>query len=151
MNYFEAIFTNFAYFQLAALLAGALFFAMTGIRALKDEHVHGFVYFLLSTFFFIVHGYLLFNLPPDNALLNGLNVQQWLFGIFAPVLVLLFVGLGIYNLLSANGTIALIKILLGLSLLGLLYMVGQSWSMDFRGIVLLVWSLAWFKLELKTA
>jgi hypothetical protein len=63
MEYFEAIFTNFAHFQLAILLAGALFCAMAGYRGLKDEHVGGFVYFLMSAFFLVVHGYLLFNLP----------------------------------------------------------------------------------------
>lgn len=151
MEYFEAIFTDFARFQLAAVLAGALFFAMSGFRALKDEHVGGLVHFLLSTFLLTVHGYLLFNLPSSTLSLQKLGVQYWLFEIFAPVLAILFLVIGVYNFLNARGTVAMVKILLGISFIGLLFILGQNWPGDIRGIMIVVWSVIWFKVELKTA
>ena len=151
MEYIKAIFASFPMFQLSVVLAGALFFVMCGLRILKEDLAHSFLYFGLSLLFLIFHGYLLANLPEKVVLLQHVSLRLWLITVFAPVLILLILALSLVNLLGGRKVIAGLKILMGLSLVGILYKFGHSWSIDLRCLLAVLWSGLWIKMELMTA
>jgi hypothetical protein len=45
---------------------------------------------------------------------------------------------------------AIVKILSGLLLVGLLFFLGGNWPIVIRGATVLVWSGLWFRVEMKT-
>lgn len=138
-------------FQLSALLAAALFFAMAGLRELRREEYHGLFYIALSIFFLCAHGFLLWNSTQNIISVHNLGIWQWLIKFMAPALIVLFLVIGTFGLLTARIGVALIKILFGASLICCLFLLGAHWPADIQGILVLLWSGLWFKMELKTA
>jgi hypothetical protein len=150
MESIGTIFSSYIGFQLSALLAGVLFFVMIGFRELKSEDFTGLVYILLAMFFLCIHGYLLWNQPADESAFHNIGFWQWLVRFLAPALIALYLVLGGFSFLMARYGAALVKILFGLLLMGLLFFLGGNWPIALRGTAVLVWSGLWFRVELRT-
>ncbi len=153
-NFTVIIYSNISYYFLALMIVAALFFAMAGIRELKNQCMEGLVYLTIALFFVSAHLLLLFNIPIDNSLsyiTSQLNIWIWLIIILAPALIFLFVSFGLVNFLFNNSRLGLVKIFFGLTLLCYLFMLGSSWPVDLKGIITFLFCFAWFEVELSTA
>jgi len=148
MQEISQIFAEAAYFQLTALLTGALFFGMVGLRELRNENLNGYLFAAISIFFLAIHAFFLLNLTPTATLLNNLGFWEWLVAFFAPALITLYLVFGFFNMLMAKISTGMVKIFFGLTLLCYLFMLGGNWPLDARGIIVLVWSGLWFDVEL---
>ena len=142
------------FFLLTGLLATGLFFMMAAIRDLMNDCYQGLMYLPLALFFGAAHGFYLWQLPIDSTfsiLLADLNIWTWTTYVLAPTLVMLFVVLGIFNLVRINITAAVVKIFFGLTLVTYLFMLGTNWPGDVKGIITIIYCLTWFHLEFETA
>ncbi len=148
------IFTLNTSLYLSGLIAAALFFGMVGIRELQVKRLDGFLYLALSLFFFVAHFLYLFNLPDKTPIGSSENLDmfwQWLVSVFAPALIALYLVVGIYNFILAHVKLGLVKMFFGLSLICFLYLLGQNWAVDIKGILTVLWCLVWFDVEFQTA
>jgi len=152
-NSINQIFANGTFLVLTFLVAGAFFFAMTGLRELTSQAMEGFFYLAFSVFFLSAHLYLLLNLPlesPLGSLAAGLTLWTWLVVLYAPALIGLFVVLGIFSFFVDQHRAGLVKLFFGLTLICYLYMIGGHWAIDVKGILIMVYGGIWFNLELRT-
>ena len=78
-------------------------------------------------------------------------IWSWLTILFAPALIVLFITFGLLNFVLDYFRIGLIKLFFGLTLLCYIFMLGQEWAFDVRGIITIIFCLIWFEVELKTA
>lgn len=150
----EIMLSSSTFYMLAGLVAASLFFLMVGIRELQGERMEGLLYLVLSLFFAAVHLFYLFTLPIDNILTivtAQLTFWDWSSLIFGPALIALFISFGLFAIIRTDSRAALMKIFFGMTLLCYLYMLGPDWPTDVRGIIVIVWSLIWVKVELVTA
>jgi hypothetical protein len=155
-QYLSSFFSQASLYLLSALVAAALFFIMVGLRELADNQHEGYLYIVLGMFFMGSHFYLLLNLPAyqgtDVGTVQNLAlVWHWLVTIFAPALIGLFLLLGLYNFVITKVKLGLTKIFFGLSLTTFLFWLGQSWALDVKGVLTLLWTIVWFDVELETA
>jgi hypothetical protein len=148
------IFTRTSAIYLSGLMAAALFFAMAGIREIKLEKLDGLLYAALAAFFLAAHFYYLLNLPDKTPLGSSENLAifwQWIVAVLAPALIALYLVIGLVNFALAHVRTGLVKMFFGLTLVCFLYVLGQSWALDIKGIVTAVWCLVWFDVELEAA
>jgi len=153
-QHLEYIFAGSSLLILSGLVAAALFFAMAGLREIKESCQEGLLYLALSLFFALAHIFLLFNATSANCINHAVAQSDfwgWLISLLAPVLIILFLGFGLFNFLTARFREALVKTFFGLTLACYLYMLGSHWPVDVRGILILIWGGTWFNLELTTA
>jgi len=148
MEQISQIFADGSYFQLTALLVGALFFTMAGIREMRDESIYGYLFAAIGIFFLVIHGVLILNLAPSGSPVTHLNFLEWLIAFFAPALITVYLVFGFFNMLMSRVRTGMVKIFFGLTLLCYLFMLGSSWPLDARGIIVLIWSGLWFDVEL---
>lgn len=148
MQQISQIFADAAYFQLTALLTGALFFAMVGIREMRNENLYGYLFVAISIFFLAIHVFFMFNLSPSASPIHNLGLWEWLIAFFAPALITLYLVFGFFSMLFSKVRNGLVKIFFGLTLLCYLFMLGGSWPLDARGIIVMIWSGLWFDVEL---
>jgi hypothetical protein len=147
-------FINSSLLHLCALLAASMFFGMIGLKILQDEDLGGMLFIAFSIFFFCAHLLYLFNLPPGNpltAIASEVNFWSWLVVLLAPVLIALYLLFGLHSFLKSRVRPGLVKVFFGLTLLCYLYMIGQSWPIDVKGVLTLIWCLTWFNVEFSTA
>jgi len=140
--------------QLYGLLTAALFFAMVGFRELRDERLDGLLFVVMAAFFAFAHVFYLVQLPPESALagiITHVEIWKWLAFVLAPVLIFLYLLFGLYSFICSHYRDGLLKLFFGLTLLCYLYMVGQHWDVDVKGILTLTWTLIWLDVELGTA
>jgi hypothetical protein len=131
------IFAGGSWFQITALLWGALFFAVVGTREVRHGFAEGYLYLTLGIFFAVAHAVVTVN-ALDNGLLPGighLNLWTWLVGLFAPVLIALFCLRGLTSLVLLERREGLFRVFFGLTLLCYLYMLGSHWPIDVRAIL----------------
>ena len=155
-QYLSSLFGQASTYLLSGLVAAALFFIMAGVRELSHDHHEGYLFVVLGLFFMGAHFFLLMNLPAfqgaDAGSVQNLSlVWQWLVMIFAPALIGLFILIGLYNFVITQAKIGLTKIFFGISLTTFLYWLGQSWAIDVKGVLTLLWTIVWFDVELETA
>jgi hypothetical protein len=150
MHPISIAFSDLTYFQLSALLAGALFFSMAGLRELRKENYQGLLYLALSIFFLCIHGCLLWNLPPDASPFPNIGFWQWLIKLVAPALIVLFLLFGIFSLLRADFQASIAKILCGGILVFCLFIPRPQWPLAIQGILVLIWSVLWIKIEIES-
>jgi len=153
-NFWEIFVNNPSFWLLSGFLMAALFFLMVGIRELKQHAYEGLLYIVISLFFVVAHIFYLFNIPNDNLLLmvmNQISFWHWAFMILAPVLIVLYLLLGLFHFLAVNIRVGLLKIFFGLTLLCYLFMLGTNWPLDVKGILTFIWFFIWFEVELSTA
>ncbi|SYZ73428.1 membrane hypothetical protein [Candidatus Zixiibacteriota bacterium] len=151
MNLINIIFSNITFFQISALLGGALFFFMVGIRELKNENLQGLLFLVIGVFFVSAHGFLLWDLTQGHSGIYQMNLWFWLIKFLAPTLIILSLAFGVFHLLAARFKVAFVKIMYGLALIGMLFMVGPAWPVYLQGLMVLIWCGLWFEAELKTA
>ena len=148
------IFADGSRLQLSGLIGLALFFLIVGFREIRDEQPEGYLYLTLSLFFLGIHAFFLTNLPNDG-LWEGSFPQfgfwTWLVLLLAPALITLFLLRGVFGFFAARSREGLVKVFFGLTLLCYLYMVGQSWPIDVKGILTIIWLTMLFKTELSVA
>ncbi len=148
------LFFDFNYITLILMLSASLFFLMAGIRSLKSISIEGLLFLALFLFFAAAHFFYLYNLPIDSPLYFTFSNNLfwcWLTVLFAPALIILFISFGLVNFVSDYFRIGLIKIFFGLTLLCYIFMVGNNWAFDIRGIITIIFCYIWFEVELKTA
>ena len=145
----EILLTDGSTLLLMGLAAATMFFAMAGLRELKNHCMEGLLYLTLALFFMCAHLLFFYNIPSDSLLASyaHLDFWRWLAVVLAPALIGLFIAVGLYRFICAEQTQALVGIFFGLTLLCLLYMLGSSWPADARGILVLIWSLFWIQTE----
>ena len=148
MEQISQIFADGSYIQLTALLTGALFFAMVGIREMRNESIYGYLFAAIGIFFLAIHAILILNLAPSGSPVSYLNFWEWLIAFFAPALISLYLVFGFFNMLMSKVRTGMVKIFFGLTLLCYLIMLGGNWPLDARGIIVMIWSGLWFDVEL---
>lgn len=147
-------FTDLNYITLILMLGASLFFMMAGIRSLKSACIEGLLFFALSLFFAATHFFYFYNLPIDSPLSFTFShnlLWSWLTFLFAPALIILFISFGLVNFVLDYFRVGLIKIFFGLTLLCYIFMIGNTWAFDIRGIITIIFCFIWFEVELKTA
>jgi len=150
MEQITQIFAEASYYQLAAMLAAALFFFMIAFRELTDENFYGYFFAALGVFFLAIHALFLLNIPSTVSPLSNLGLWHWLIAFLAPSLIVLYLLFGFFNVLMARIRDGLVRIFFGLTLFCYLFMLGGGWPVDVRGILVLIWSGLWFGVETNT-
>jgi hypothetical protein len=118
---------------------------------LKNENFQGLLFLTFGIFFTGAHGFLLWNISQEPTAMYKLNLWLWLIKFLAPTLIVLSLGFGLFNLLAAHYRAAVVKIIYGLALIGMLLIVGPAWPIYLQGMLVIVWCGLWFEAELKTA
>ncbi len=145
----QEIFTSGVYLMLIGLVAASLFFAMAGFSELSSRALEGLLFLALAVFFFCLHLFLLFNHPAHSEMIPG--PLHWCIAILAPVLIGLYLLMGLVSFVSSHTRPGLVKIFFGLTLLCYLYMLGAGWSADTKTILTAWYGGIWFNLELRTS
>ncbi|MEE8577455.1 MAG: hypothetical protein V3T31_09385 [candidate division Zixibacteria bacterium] len=138
---------------LHCLLAGAVFFAMAGLRELNSRDLQGMIYLAMAAFFGIFHLIYLNSLSGATLSFFGLTtptVWSWINSFLAPVLIVLFLTTGLIHL-AVSSRAGLFKLFFGMTLFCYLYMIGPNWPIDVRGMFALVYSGIFFDLSMKSA
>ena len=145
--------TDINYIVLVLMLSASLFFLMAGIRSLRNACFEGLLFVAVALFFVVAHIFYLNNLPISSEvsfLIRRFDIWVWLTYLFAPSLIVLFISFGIVNFFLDYFQFGLIKIFFGMTLLCYLFMIGNTWPFDVRGIITILFSFAWFEVELST-
>jgi len=140
--------------MLAGMLCLSMFFARAGLRDVANSFLEGILFVALAVFFFCAHLFLLLDLSIQSSLgglAADLNVWQWLALIYAPSLIFLFIVMGAMSFFSRQHQAGLVKLFFGLTLLCYLFMIGNNWPADCKGILTILYGGVWFNLELRTA
>ena len=143
-----------ATFNLSALLAACIFFAMLAWRELQDERVEGLLFAALAFFFLCGHLFYLWNLPDQNylaSITSDLDVWKWLAFLLAPALIALYLLFGVIDFVRDRLRGGLVKVFFGLTLLCFLHMIGHAWPLDVKGFLTVIWCFIWFSVEFETA
>ena len=143
------IFSSGIYLMLIGLVAASLFFAMAGFRELSSRALEGLLFLALAVFFFCLHLFLLFNHQAHGELIP--DTWHWCISILAPVLIGMYLLMGLVSFVSSHVRPGLVKIFFGLTLLCYLYMLGTGWSVDTKTILTAWYGGIWFNLELRTS
>lgn len=144
------IFADSTFYQLSGLAGLTLFFVLAGIRELRDDSPQGYLYMTIAIFLAIGHAVVLENAltcDPRPAVFSHLDLWVWLVALLAPALIALFLIRSLVSFVLADAREALVKLFFGLTLLCYLYMLGNNWSVDVRGILTIVWIGFLFKTE----
>lgn len=150
---FTYLTSNSNFYFLTGLITMALFFTIAGLKDLNMNLHEGLLFIAMAIFFFSYHLYLLFNISSNSTIanINGeINLWIWLAALLAPAIITLFLLSGIVSLLKSLRQSGLVKIFFGLTLLCYVYMLGQGWATDIKGILTVVYSGVWINLELRT-
>jgi len=150
---FNYLFANSNYYMLTGLIATALFFAIVGFKDLSMKLHEGLLYISMALLFFSYHLFLLFNISANSSIANisgNIDLWVWLAALLAPALITLFLLGGMVSFCKSLYRSGLVKIFFGLTLLCYIYMLGQGWAADIKGITALVYSGVWVNLELRT-
>ena len=118
-QYLVDIFAGSSFLIPSGLVAAALFFAMAGLREIKESCQEGLLYLALSLFFALAHFFLLFNATSTNCISRAVaqpDFWSWLISLLAPALIVLFLGFGLFSFLTARFREALVKTFFGLTL-----------------------------------
>jgi len=145
------IFAETSLFQLSGLIGLALFFALVGIREIRDERPEGSLFLVIAIFLTIAHAVLLNNLLSTTGTLGSLNSWSWLVSLLAPALIVLFLARGLFNFARYENSDGLVKLFFGLTLFCFVFMLGSNWPLDVRAILTLIWVVVLFKVELAIA
>jgi hypothetical protein len=144
------IMTSGSILQLSGLLGLALFFVVIGWREVRDENAFGVFFLALAIFFLAGHIIQLTCYPktgPLAAAISSLDGWSWLASFLAPALVGLFLIRGIGGMLGDDIRVGLVKLFFGLTLVCYLYMLGESWPVDVRAVIAILWLVAFLKME----
>ena len=145
------IFAETSLFQLSGLIGLALFFALVGIREIRDERPEGSLFLMIAIFLTIAHAILLNNLISTTETLGSLNSWSWLVSLLAPALIVLFLARGLFNFARYENSDGLVKLFFGLTLFCFVFMLGSNWPLDVRAILTLIWVVVLLKVELAIA
>jgi hypothetical protein len=150
----EHIFAEGASLLMTGLVATALFFLMAGLREIRNNQLQGLLFLTLALFFAGVHALYAVNLPADSPLarmLAGLGFWGWVGAIFAPALIGMYLVRGLVSFVLTHVRVGLIKLFFGLTLVCYLYMLGNTWPADVKGILIIIWGLTWLEVETSPA
>ena len=144
---------NSNFYFLTALIILTFFFTITGIKDISIKLLEGTLFIAMAILFFSYHLFLLFNIPENSPIANvsgDINLWVWLAALVTPALITLFLVSGVVSFLKSLYHSSLVKIFFGLTLLCYIYMLGQGWAVDTKGIIAVVYSGVWVNLELRT-
>lgn len=150
---FKNLFANSNFYLLTGLIATALFFAISGIKDLSLKLQEGLLYIAMAILFFSYHLFLLFNISSNSSIAHisgNVDLWVWLAALVSPALIALFLLGGVVSFFKSLYHSGLVKIFFGLTLLCYIYMLGQGWAVDIKGIMTVVYSGVWVNLELRT-
>ncbi len=148
------IFADSSFMLLVGLLVGSIFFIITALRSLREDHMEGSLYGAVGLFFAAAHVYYLLNIPPDSQaafVIPVLNLWSWLVLLFAPALVALFLLYTLINWIMARSKAGFFSLFFGLTLACLIFLIGKEWALDIRGILVATWAFFFFAVQLETA
>jgi len=147
------VFSASSFVYLCGLIAASLFFVMVGIRELRMDRYEGLMYIGLAVFFIFAHG--VFLMANSGSSLNRyweqINIFEWVALLLGPALILLYLSLGLLSLIKFHLAEALLKIVLGGALIGILYTFGFGWPEAIKALLVIVFGCFWFTIEMNTA
>lgn len=140
------------HFYLAGLLAASFFFGMLGLRFLKQELFEGLIFIAVAFFFFIAN--IIMVLTDANGMeltLTGLlnTTLYWIVFIMGPAVIILYVVIGLFNLLKFEISESLCKIFMGVFLIMILFTIGSNWPELLKAGFVITFLFFWFSFELK--
>jgi hypothetical protein len=138
---------------LAGMVMASLFFAMIAIKQLRDNRVEGLMFAGLSLFFLTGHALLLmFYCGPGDIIDfdKSMSFWQWTVLILGPVMILMYLLPGAFNFVRLSYAEALLKFFFGASLIVFLYALGTGWPDDIKAMMVIMYTILWFNIELKT-
>lgn len=148
------LFSDLSYSSLTLLLSTSLYLLIVGIRIVKTKQVEGVLVLAISFFCLVTHYFLLMNLSitdPFSFVIVGLTLWRWLVLLLAPALIILFLFSGTVHFFKTRMHTGLVNLYFGLSLLCLLYMLGNNWSVEFKGLITLIFCFILFEVEVRSA
>jgi hypothetical protein len=148
---FAQIFATSSILQLSGLVGLALFFVVIGWRETRDQNAMGLFFLALAGFLILAHVLLLTDLPTSGPLrtpLGHIDIWTWLAVLLTPALIGLYILRGVVGLAGSAVREGMVKLFFGLTLWCYIYMIGNEWPMDVKAILVVVWLLMFFKLEL---
>jgi hypothetical protein len=133
---------------LIAVAALGIMATITSFKRLKKNSGEAMVFFTLSAFLWALHCIWISYAPPESILFHAsIGFWQWLVFLLAPALALVFLIHAAYWYAKFGSRPALIRIFLGLTLVCLLFMLGQDWSMHLKGTLTLFWIFFMWRVE----
>lgn len=147
------IFADTSFILLVGLLVGSIFFIITALRSLREDHMEGTLYGAVAIFFATAHIYYLLNIPHDSSaafVIPMLNLWSWLVMLFAPALVILFLLYTLINWMMARSKAGMFSLFFGTTLAGLLFWLGTQWPLDVRGVLTATWAFFFFSVQLES-
>lgn len=147
------IFSTGSFLYLSGLVAASLLFAIIGIRELLINRYEGVLYMGLSLFFIGAHiVFLSAGIGDDSLPGYGTmpNAWEWMILLLGPALILLYLIRGLFSIIKSKFGEAALKTLLGLTLIGLLYLLGLNWYDYIKAILIMAYGVALFGIEIKT-
>ena len=138
---------------LAGMVMASLFFAMIAIKQLRDHRVEGLMFAGLSLFFLTGHALLLLYYCGPGDIINfdrSMSFWQWAVLVLGPVMILMYLLPGMFNFVRLSYAEALLKFFFGISLLAFLYALGTDWPDDVKALMIFMYTILWFNIELKT-
>ena len=117
-------------------------------KRFKKNSGEAMVYFTLAAFLWALHFIWISYAPPESILFHSsIGFWQWLVYLLSPALVIVFLSHAAYWFAKSGGWPALIRIFLGLTLVCLLYMLGQDWPIHLKGTLTLLWAFFMWRVE----
>ena len=74
---------------------------------------------------------------------------MWVILLMGPALIMVYIGFGIFNFIKSKYGHAILKFTLGAILIYLLYLLGPEWSNWIKAVLIVIFSVVWFAIELR--
>ncbi len=133
---------------LITIAALGIIVTVSFFKNIKKKPAEAMVYFTLSVFLWALHGIWISYAPPESILFHSsIGFWQWLVYLLAPALVLAFLIHAAYWYAKFGSWPALVRIFLGLTLICLLYMLGEAWPIHLKGTLTMLWVFFMWRLE----
>ena len=133
---------------LIILAALGIITSVSFFKNFKKKPGEAMVYFTLSVFLWALHSIWISYAPPESILFHSsIGFWQWLAYMISPALVMVFLINAAYLYAKIGSWPALVRIFFGLTLVCLLHMLGQNWSVYFKGALTLLWVIFMWRLE----
>ncbi|MFH2034969.1 MAG: hypothetical protein ABIJ45_01090 [Candidatus Zixiibacteriota bacterium] len=150
---FNNILTTGNYFYLCGLIIGSFLFAMIGIRESKAGQIQGILYVAISVFFFCINAlYLLSEVNSGlfEGIHSGFSILGWIIFLAGPAVIILYSAFAIFNLIKLDYGIASVKMVIAFMLYGIIYTLGDDISNWIKAAAVLLFTLLWFSIEIKS-
>ena len=149
---FDKIYSDFGTLYLPGFVAFSISFASVGLKQIKQKGYDGIIYLIIAIFFIAAHAFFLIEHPfriLPGSVLDGIEFIKWIELVLAPPVILVFLISGLFAFIKTAVNEALVKIFFGLTLYCFLYMLGDTWPLNAKAALTVIWLILLFMVELK--